>query len=82
MFVLCAVLCVVQSSSVRTGLPFHVDGPFFVSRTGGKASLVMDSLDNSSRGKGASKLHFKTVPQPYRNRTATVPWSSLNERQT
>ncbi|CAM9350980.1 unnamed protein product [Scytosiphon promiscuus] len=38
-------LFVGQDSSVRTGLPFHVDGPFFVSRrgNGGKAFLVMNS---------------------------------------
>lgn len=44
------VFRVCQNSSVRTGLPFHVDGPFFVSRRGGKASLVMDSPDNNRGG--------------------------------
>ncbi|CAM9804897.1 unnamed protein product, partial [Laminaria digitata] len=41
-------LFVGQDSSVCTGLPFHVDGPFFVARNRNKAYLVMDKPESSA----------------------------------
>lgn len=44
---------------MRTGLPFHVDGPFFVARRRNKADLVMESTDE--KGENIFLIIFFTV---------------------